>query len=164
MSPAPVMMNAPQSLQVQTLAKSFEALLVTAHQLSCKEKALQQRLKYAHNEVNIFFFLCFLFLFPAPFIPLTVSNDEKKISSRSGVTFCDGDGNSHVLSERHPSILLPCYSGYVRGPHANCPSIRNSQTNCPMGPTPVPRPLRKKSSFALLMLYHHPSNRSKLPM
>lgn len=68
MSPAPVMMNTPQSLQVQTLAKSFEALLLTAHQLSCKEKALQQRLKYAHNEVNIFFF--FFFSFTAPFTPL----------------------------------------------------------------------------------------------
>lgn len=81
------MMNTPQSLQVQTLAKSFEALLLTAHQLSCKEKALQQRLKYAHNEVNIpfFFFYC-------PLHPPTVSNDEKKISSRSGVAFCDGDG------------------------------------------------------------------------
>ena len=87
MSPAPVMMNTPQSLQVQTLAKSFEALLLTAHQLSCKEKALQQRLKYAQNEVNIPFFS-----FTALFIPLLSPMMRKKISSRSGVAFCDGDG------------------------------------------------------------------------
>lgn len=71
MSPAPVIMNTPQSLQVQTLAKSFEALLLTAHQLSCKEKALQQRLKYAHNEVNIFFFFSFTALF-TPSLPYCV--------------------------------------------------------------------------------------------
>ena len=82
MSPAPVMMDTP----LQTLAKSFEALLLTAHQLSCKEKALQQRLKYAHDEVNIsrsFLLKTFAFYLP----PLLSPNDEKKISSRSGVAF-----------------------------------------------------------------------------
>lgn len=86
MSPAPVMMDTPQTLQLQTLAKSFEALLLTAHQLSCKEKALQQRLKYAHDEVNISFSFLFSFSFFCPPSP-AVSNDEKKISSRSGVAF-----------------------------------------------------------------------------
>lgn len=51
MSPA-VVTETQQNLQLQTLANSFEALLLTAHQLSCKEKSLQQRLKYAHDEVN----------------------------------------------------------------------------------------------------------------
>lgn len=54
MSPAPVSTETLQDLQVQTLAKSFEALLLTAHELNCKEKTLQQRLKYAHDEVNAF--------------------------------------------------------------------------------------------------------------
>lgn len=55
MSPAPVATETQQDLQLQTLAKSFEALLLTAHKLNCKEKTLQQRLKYAHDEVNTFF-------------------------------------------------------------------------------------------------------------
>ena len=37
---------------LQTLAKAFEGLLLTAHQLSCRETILEQRLKYAHTEAT----------------------------------------------------------------------------------------------------------------
>lgn len=53
MSPAPVVTETQQNLQLQTLAKAFEALLLTVHQLNNKERNLQQRLKYSHDEVNI---------------------------------------------------------------------------------------------------------------
>ncbi|PWY77133.1 hypothetical protein BO70DRAFT_372433 [Aspergillus heteromorphus CBS 117.55] len=36
--------------QLETLARAFEALLLTTQQLSCREKSLQQRLKYASDE------------------------------------------------------------------------------------------------------------------
>jgi len=52
MSPTPVITETQQNLQLQTLARAFEALLLTAHQLSDKERSLQQRLKYAHEQVN----------------------------------------------------------------------------------------------------------------
>ena len=83
MSPAPVATETLQDLQVQTLAKSFEALLLTAHELNCKEKTLQQRLKYAHDEVNAF--PTFLPISPTCPLPPLSPSDEKKISSRSGV-------------------------------------------------------------------------------
>ncbi|KAH8431183.1 uncharacterized protein LDX57_008842 [Aspergillus melleus] len=50
MSPAPVAADMQTDHSLQTLARAFEALLLTAQQLSCKEKSLQQRLKYANNE------------------------------------------------------------------------------------------------------------------
>ncbi|RMJ22261.1 hypothetical protein PHISP_06862 [Aspergillus sp. HF37] len=36
--------------RLQSLASAFEGLLLTVHQLSCRDTHLQQRLKYAHNE------------------------------------------------------------------------------------------------------------------
>ena len=75
MSPAPAATEKQQDLQLQTLAKSFEALLLTAHELNCKEKTLQQRLKYAHDEVNTS--PASPFHLPA-FSPPLSPNDEKK--------------------------------------------------------------------------------------
>lgn len=89
MSPAPVMMDTPQ-MQLQTLAKSFEALLLTAHQLSCKEKSLQQRLKYAHDEVNISLSSLFVLLFTSP--PHCLPMTRKKLALDQESHFCDGDG------------------------------------------------------------------------
>lgn len=59
-----------QNLQLQTLAKSFEALLLTVHQLSDKERSMQQRLKYAHQQVNTL-------LLPLLLHPLLSPKDEK---------------------------------------------------------------------------------------
>ncbi|PYH91284.1 hypothetical protein BO71DRAFT_401510, partial [Aspergillus ellipticus CBS 707.79] len=50
MSPAPIAAEMQQDRQLETLARAFEALLLTTQQLSCKEKSLQQRLKYASDE------------------------------------------------------------------------------------------------------------------
>ncbi|KAF9883106.1 hypothetical protein FE257_004085 [Aspergillus nanangensis] len=50
MSPAPVVMETPQDLQLQTLGRAFEALLLTTQQLGYKERRLQQRLEYANSE------------------------------------------------------------------------------------------------------------------
>lgn len=38
--------------RLQSLASAFEGLLLTVHQLSCRDSHLQQRLKYAHDEVS----------------------------------------------------------------------------------------------------------------
>ncbi|PIG80296.1 hypothetical protein AARAC_009889 [Aspergillus arachidicola] len=50
MSPAPVPASQQQDPQLQTLAKAFEALLLTTQQFICKERILQQRLEYAYDE------------------------------------------------------------------------------------------------------------------
>lgn len=52
MSPAPVIPETQQNPQLQTLAKAFEALLLTVHQLNDKERSLQQRLKYANEQYS----------------------------------------------------------------------------------------------------------------
>lgn len=52
MSPARVIEHTDQDRHLQTLAKGFDALLVTVQILSCKEQELQRRLKYAHEEVS----------------------------------------------------------------------------------------------------------------
>ncbi|KAL5045124.1 hypothetical protein BDW71DRAFT_198544 [Aspergillus fruticulosus] len=49
MSPA-LASNSQPDRQLKVLARAFEALLLTTQQLSSKEKLLQQRLEYAHNE------------------------------------------------------------------------------------------------------------------
>lgn len=51
MSPAPLAADSQPDQQSKTLARAFEALLLTTQQLSSKEKLLQQRLEYAHDEV-----------------------------------------------------------------------------------------------------------------
>lgn len=66
MSPAPVIPETQQNPQLQTLAKAFEALLLTVHQLNDKERSLQQRLKYANEQVNTL-------LPPSPASPTPVS-------------------------------------------------------------------------------------------
>ncbi|EAW10886.1 uncharacterized protein ACLA_065180 [Aspergillus clavatus NRRL 1] len=50
MSPAPVVNETQPDLQLRTLARALEALLLSIQQLGCKERLLQQRLKYAHDE------------------------------------------------------------------------------------------------------------------
>ncbi|GFN13937.1 hypothetical protein AtubIFM55763_009965 [Aspergillus tubingensis] len=50
MSPAPIAAEMQQDQRLETLARAFEALLLTTQQLSCREKSLQQRLKYASDE------------------------------------------------------------------------------------------------------------------
>ncbi|EAW20972.1 uncharacterized protein NFIA_115080 [Aspergillus fischeri NRRL 181] len=50
MSPASAVNELQQDLQLQTLARSFEALLLTIQRLGCKERDLHRRLKYAHDE------------------------------------------------------------------------------------------------------------------
>ncbi|KAL4945964.1 hypothetical protein BDV06DRAFT_218856 [Aspergillus oleicola] len=50
MSPAPLAADPQPDRQLKTLARAFEALLLTTQQLSSKEKLLQQRLEYAHDE------------------------------------------------------------------------------------------------------------------
>ncbi|KAE8417040.1 hypothetical protein BDV36DRAFT_187341 [Aspergillus pseudocaelatus] len=50
MSPAPVAASGQQDPQLQTLAKAFEALLLTTQQFICKERSLQQKLEYAYDE------------------------------------------------------------------------------------------------------------------
>ena len=51
-APAPIVLEAPQDPRIESLSKAFEGLLLTVHQLSCREKDSQQRLKYANDEVN----------------------------------------------------------------------------------------------------------------
>lgn len=64
MSPAAVTQKS-QDQHLQSLARAFAALLITTQQLSCKEKELQQQVKYAHEEVcgiskkNFFLFFFF---------------------------------------------------------------------------------------------------------
>lgn len=70
MSPAPVIPETQQNLQLQTLAKAFEALLLTVHHMNDKERSLQQRLKYAHQQVNTL-------LPPLPLHPPLSPKDEK---------------------------------------------------------------------------------------
>ncbi|KAL4994421.1 hypothetical protein BDV10DRAFT_176876 [Aspergillus recurvatus] len=50
MSPAPLAADSQPDRQLRILARAFEALLLTTQQLSSKEKLLQQRLEYAHDE------------------------------------------------------------------------------------------------------------------
>ncbi|KAI9925677.1 hypothetical protein ASPWEDRAFT_42315 [Aspergillus wentii DTO 134E9] len=50
MAPAPVIREMQQDLQLQHLTRAFEGLLLTAHQLSCREKHLQKKLSYAHDQ------------------------------------------------------------------------------------------------------------------
>ncbi|KAE8351551.1 hypothetical protein BDV28DRAFT_136843 [Aspergillus coremiiformis] len=50
MSPAPVAASLQQDPQLQTLARAFEAFLLTTQQLICQKNSLQQRLEYAHDE------------------------------------------------------------------------------------------------------------------
>ncbi|KAE8377427.1 hypothetical protein BDV26DRAFT_263495 [Aspergillus bertholletiae] len=50
MSPAPVAASLQQDPRLQTLAKAFEALLLTTQQFMCKEKILQQRVEHAYDE------------------------------------------------------------------------------------------------------------------
>ncbi|BDD60502.1 hypothetical protein MPDQ_002665 [Monascus purpureus] len=49
MSPAAVIQKS-QDQHLQSLARAFAALLITTQRLSCKEKELQQQVKYAHEE------------------------------------------------------------------------------------------------------------------
>lgn len=80
MSPAPIEPQPQLDLQLQALARAFEALLLTTQQLSCKEKTLQQRLKYASVEVN-----SPTALSTSALHPFCLKGREKSISSRSGV-------------------------------------------------------------------------------
>jgi hypothetical protein len=74
MSTASAVNDMQQDLQLETLARSFEALLLTIQHLGCKERVLHQRLRYAHDEV-IHIPTCVLVAkYPSP----VVSNDEKK--------------------------------------------------------------------------------------
>ena len=57
MSPAPIAASGQQDPQLQTLAKAFEALLLTTQQFICKERILQQKLEYAYDEVSTLVFL-----------------------------------------------------------------------------------------------------------
>ncbi|KAL1848817.1 hypothetical protein Plec18167_004397 [Paecilomyces lecythidis] len=50
MSPGRVIEHADQDRHLETLARGFDALLVTVQILSCKEQELQRRLKYSHEE------------------------------------------------------------------------------------------------------------------
>ncbi|KAL4875506.1 hypothetical protein BJY04DRAFT_201886 [Aspergillus karnatakaensis] len=50
MSPAPLAADAQPDRQLKTLARAFEALLLTTQHISSKEQLLQQRLKDAHDE------------------------------------------------------------------------------------------------------------------
>ncbi|OJJ48081.1 hypothetical protein ASPZODRAFT_129998 [Penicilliopsis zonata CBS 506.65] len=50
MSPALVVDQPEPHQQLKSLARAFEALLVTVQELNCKEKALQEQLEYAHDE------------------------------------------------------------------------------------------------------------------
>ncbi|KAL2824751.1 hypothetical protein BDW59DRAFT_147013 [Aspergillus cavernicola] len=50
MSPAPLAADLQPDRQLKALARAFEALLLTTQQLSCKEKLLEERLQYAHDE------------------------------------------------------------------------------------------------------------------
>ncbi|KAJ9210516.1 hypothetical protein DTO166G4_7901 [Paecilomyces variotii] len=50
MSPGRVIEHTDQDSHLQTLARGFDALLVTVQILSCKEQELQRRLKYSHEE------------------------------------------------------------------------------------------------------------------
>lgn len=81
MSPAPIAAEMQQDQRLETLARAFEALLLTTQQLSCREKSLQQRLKYASDEVNI----PFIQFSSHPHLPCCLKGREKSISSRSGV-------------------------------------------------------------------------------
>lgn len=73
MSPGRVIEHADQDRHLETLARGFDALLVTVQILSCKEQELQRRLKYSHEEVRS---LASVHLpIPPPHPP--VSNDEK---------------------------------------------------------------------------------------
>jgi hypothetical protein len=51
MSPARILEPTEQDQHLQTLARALDALLLTVQQLSLKEQGLQQRVKYAHDEV-----------------------------------------------------------------------------------------------------------------
>lgn len=53
MSPASVTEQARQDQQVEILTRGFDALLETARNLALKEKDLQSKLKFAHDEVRI---------------------------------------------------------------------------------------------------------------
>ena len=78
MSPAPIAAEMQQDQRLETLARAFEALLMTTQQLNCKEKSLQQRLEYASDEVTTpstsFSFSRYVCALPPP----CVSKDEKK--------------------------------------------------------------------------------------
>ncbi|KAE8145196.1 hypothetical protein BDV25DRAFT_134002 [Aspergillus avenaceus] len=50
MSPASLTSEKQLDLQLQPFVRAFEALLLTTQQLSCRERSLQQRLEYAHDE------------------------------------------------------------------------------------------------------------------
>lgn len=90
MSPAPVATEKQQDLQLQTLAKSVEALLLTAHELNRKEKTLQQRLKYAHDEVNTSPASLHFTYLPSPLPCLQMMRKKLALDQESPV--CDGDG------------------------------------------------------------------------
>lgn len=81
MSPASAVNELQQDLQLQTLARSFEALLLTIQHLGCKERDLHRRLEYAHDEVNYIPHLHSCCQIP----PSPVVSNDEKISSRSGV-------------------------------------------------------------------------------
>lgn len=84
MSPASVTEQARQDQHVEILARGFDALLETARNLALKEKVLQSKLKFAHDEVRIlefFFFLLTTACDPPPHMM------KHLISSRSGVAF-----------------------------------------------------------------------------
>lgn len=48
-----------QEQQLQTLARAFDALLLTAHQLCLRERELRRRVEYAHDEVGLTFSFSF---------------------------------------------------------------------------------------------------------
>ncbi|KAI9372022.1 hypothetical protein BJX61DRAFT_553266 [Aspergillus egyptiacus] len=50
MSPAPLTADSQSDRQLKTLARAFEALLLTTRRIASKEKLLQERLKYAQDE------------------------------------------------------------------------------------------------------------------
>lgn len=52
MSPARVLQPTEQDQQLKTLSTALDALLVTAYQLSLRERELQRRVQSAHDEVR----------------------------------------------------------------------------------------------------------------
>lgn len=75
MSPAPVAADSQQDLQLQTLARAFEALLLTIQQLGCRDHFLQQRLEYASDEVRLAISCLLVPPRPLPQSQMTRKND-----------------------------------------------------------------------------------------
>ena len=93
MSPARTAEQAQQVQQVEALTTGFDALLETARRLAFKERELQLKLEFAHNEVctrvnqsYITLFLHTLRAYPSP-LEVALHDEIYLISSRSGAAF-----------------------------------------------------------------------------